>query len=94
MVRRTTTGRPRRCGWVDIPQLKYALMLNGSTEINLTKLDVLSDFDEVKIGVGYRGHGGEEISGMPASLEKYAQVAVAYEVGVSCTILTIFIHTY
>eukprot|EP01035_Chromulina_nebulosa_P026443 gene26443-34614_t len=56
----TTTGRPRRCGWVDIPQLKYALMLNGSTEINLTKLDVLSGFDEVKIGVGYRSQDGEE----------------------------------
>ena len=38
----TTTGRPRRCGWIDIPQLKYALMLNGVTEVNLTKVDVLT----------------------------------------------------
>ncbi len=38
----TTTGRPRRCGWIDIPQLKYSAMLNGFTEVNLTKLDVLT----------------------------------------------------
>lgn len=55
-------------------------MLNGSTEINLTKLDVLSGFEEVKIGVGYRSQDGEEVTGMPASLERYAQVGVTYEV--------------
>ena len=38
----TTTGRPRRCGWVDIPQLRYSALLNGFTEVNLTKLDVLT----------------------------------------------------
>eukprot|EP01037_Dinobryon_pediforme_P019102 gene19102-19462_t len=74
----TTTGRPRRCGWVDIPQLKYALMLNGATEVNLTKLDVLSGFEEIKIGSKYTSEG-QEVIGMPASLEQYAQVAVTYE---------------
>jgi len=74
----TTTGRPRRCGWIDIPQLRYALLLNGVTEVNLTKLDVLSSFDEVKIGVGYRLNG-QAVAGMPASLNTYSQVEVEYE---------------
>lgn len=49
----TTTGRPRRCGWIDIPQVKYSAMVNGLTEINLTKIDVLSGMKEIKIGVEY-----------------------------------------
>jgi adenylosuccinate synthase len=48
-----TTGRPRRCGWIDIPQLKYTLMINGVTQIVVTKLDVLDHFEEVKIGAQY-----------------------------------------
>ena len=74
----TTTGRPRRCGWIDIPQLKFATMINGFTEINLTKLDVLSAFDEVKIGVQYTIHG-QPVNGMPASLKSYSDVVVKYE---------------
>lgn len=42
-----TTGRPRRCGWIDLPALKYAIMLNGVTELVMTKADVLSDFDVI-----------------------------------------------
>jgi len=49
-----TTGRKRRCGWIDIPQLKYSIMINGVTDIALTKLDVLNDFNPVKIGVNYK----------------------------------------
>jgi len=48
-----TTGRARRCGWLDIPALKYACMINGVTELIMTKADVLNDFDEVKICIGY-----------------------------------------
>ena len=48
-----TTGRKRRCGWIDIPQLRYSIMINGVTDIALTKLDVLNDFNPVKIGVSY-----------------------------------------
>ncbi len=44
-----TTGRPRRCGWIDIPQLKYTIMINGVTQIVLTKLDVLNIFDQIGI---------------------------------------------
>ncbi len=44
-----TTGRPRRCGWLDIPALKYANMLNGTTQLAITKIDVLNDFDAIKV---------------------------------------------
>ena len=52
-----TTGRPRRCGWIDIPQLKYTIMLNGVTQIVVTKLDVLDTFDEIQVGVSYEYDG-------------------------------------
>ena len=49
-----TTGRPRRCGWLDLPALKYAIMLNGVTRLIMTKADVLSGFDQIMICRGYR----------------------------------------
>lgn len=49
-----TTGRKRRCGWIDIPVLKYCHMINNLSSINLTKLDVLTGLEEVKIGVNYK----------------------------------------
>lgn len=49
-----TTGRPRRCGWLDLPALKYSIMLNGVTKLIMTKADVLSGFDTVKICTGYK----------------------------------------
>ena len=48
-----TTGRPRRCGWIDIPQLKYTIMINGVTQLVMTKADVLDDFDEVQAASAY-----------------------------------------
>lgn len=53
----TTTGRPRRVGWLDIVLLRYALRINGVTELTITKLDVLSGLDALKICVGYRAGG-------------------------------------
>ena len=53
----STTGRPRRCGWLDIPALKYAVMLNGVTDIILTKADVLNNFEKIKICTQYRKDG-------------------------------------
>ncbi|MFA6570214.1 MAG: adenylosuccinate synthase [Bacteroidota bacterium] len=50
----STTGRPRRCGWLDLVALKYSVMVNGISEIALTKLDVLDLFDEIKICTAYR----------------------------------------
>lgn len=48
-----TTGRPRRCGWLDLPLLKYAVRVNGLTELVLTKIDVLSGLDEIKVCTSY-----------------------------------------
>ncbi len=49
-----TTGRPRRCGWLDLPALRYAAMFNSVTALALTKLDVLSGFSEIKVCTGYK----------------------------------------
>jgi adenylosuccinate synthase len=54
-----TTGRPRRCGWLDLPALKYAIMINGVTKLFITKADVLSGFKTVKVCVGYIIDGKE-----------------------------------
>jgi adenylosuccinate synthase len=53
----TTTGRPRRCGWLDTVVARYAQLLNGVDAIALTKLDVLDDFDEIPVCTGYRVNG-------------------------------------
>ncbi|MHB8513115.1 MAG: adenylosuccinate synthase [Actinomycetota bacterium] len=53
----TTTGRRRRCGWMDVVLLKYAARLNSMTDVFMTKLDVLSEFDRIKICVGYMHEG-------------------------------------
>jgi adenylosuccinate synthase len=52
-----TTGRSRRCGWLDLPALKYSCMINGVTELNIMKLDVLSHFETIKVCVGYDYRG-------------------------------------
>jgi adenylosuccinate synthase len=59
-----TTGRPRRCGWIDLPALKYAIMINGVTQLNMTKADVLSIFDEIKVCTHYI-YRGEKIDYLP-----------------------------
>lgn len=75
----TTTGRARRCGWLDIPQMKYSAMINGFTSMNLTKVDVLTGIAEIKLGKAYK-HQGVYLSSMPASLEVLSNVEVEYEV--------------
>jgi adenylosuccinate synthase len=52
-----TTGRPRRCGWLDIPQLKYTILLNGVTQLVVTKIDVLNKMDTIQVATGYRYNG-------------------------------------
>ena len=74
----TTTGRARRCGWLDIPQLRYSTMINGFTAVNLTKIDVLTGLEHVKIGKAYK-YQGKDLASMPASLEVLGNVEVEYE---------------
>ncbi len=52
-----TTGRPRRCGWLDLVALKYSIMINGVTQLFMTKADVLSEFDYIKVCTGYKVNG-------------------------------------
>lgn len=52
-----TTGRPRRCGWIDLPQLRYAIMINGVTQIAMTKADILNDFEVIEACTDYKVDG-------------------------------------
>lgn len=63
-----TTGRERRCGWLDLPALKYAIMLNGVTQLFMMKADVLSDFEEVKVCTHYELSDGTKTDRMPFDL--------------------------
>lgn len=74
----TTTGRPRRCGWLDAVLLRYSAYINGFTEIVLTKLDILSGFDELKIAVAYE-LDGERLEYPPVSAGDLERVTPIYE---------------
>lgn len=74
----TTTGRKRRCGWLDAIALKYACRLNGCTDLALMKLDVLDGFKEVKICTHYL-YNGEKITHVPSDLENVEPVYESFE---------------
>ncbi len=71
------TGRPRRCGWLDLAILRYAVMVNGLDSLVVTKLDVFDAQREIQVCVGYR-YKGAPIREMPAAAEQLAQVAPEY----------------
>ncbi|KAK3538052.1 hypothetical protein QTP70_027406 [Hemibagrus guttatus] len=73
-----TTGRKRRCGWLDLVILRYAHMINGFTAIALTKLDILDVLDEIKVGIAYKLNG-KRIPHFPANMEVLQKVEVEYE---------------
>ena len=73
-----TTGRPRRCGWLDMVSLKYSLVVNGIREIALTKLDVLGQFDEIQICTAYTV-GGKKLKSFPSDLQTLERVTPVYE---------------
>lgn len=72
------TGRPRRCGWLDLAELRYAKMINGIDSLVITKLDVFDTQREIKIGVGYT-YKGTPVNEMPASAEEYERVTPVYK---------------
>ncbi|MCP5098176.1 MAG: adenylosuccinate synthase [Chloroflexi bacterium] len=74
----TTTGRPRRVGWLDLVMLELAIRINGLTELMLTKLDVLSGLPEIKICVAYE-KDGETIHHFPTNLDQLAKCKPIYE---------------
>ncbi len=74
----TTTGRPRRCGWLDACVVRYAAMLNSLDYLAITRLDILDELPSLKICVGYR-HNGRLLDEIPASLKVLAEVEPVYE---------------
>ena len=72
-----TTGRPRRCGWLDMVALRRAIMINGIGHLALTKLDILTGFEEIKVCVAYR-LDGEPLAHWPADGELLARVQPVY----------------
>ncbi|XP_057547849.1 adenylosuccinate synthetase 2, chloroplastic-like [Amaranthus tricolor] len=75
----TTTGRPRRCGWLDVVALKFSCDINGFSSLNLTKLDVLSDLPEIQLGVAYKDVDGTPIKSFPGDLRVLERLKVEYE---------------
>jgi adenylosuccinate synthase len=75
----TTTGRERRCGWLDLPALRFAARVNGLTSLALTKLDVLSHFAEVRVCVAYRLPDGTETTEFPAHQSDFHGATPVYE---------------
>uniref|UniRef100_A0A1D5QGR2 Adenylosuccinate synthetase isozyme 1 n=2 Tax=Macaca TaxID=9539 RepID=A0A1D5QGR2_MACMU len=73
-----TTGRKRRCGWLDLMILRYAHMVNGFTALALTKLDILDVLGEIKVGISYKLNG-KRIPYFPANQEMLQKVEVEYE---------------
>jgi adenylosuccinate synthase len=74
----TTTGRQRRCGWLDLVALRYAVQVNGMTGLALTKLDVLNQMDEIKVCVAYT-YRGERLDDMPAYQAAFRDVEPVYQ---------------
>lgn len=74
----TTTGRPRRCGWLDVVMLRYAVKVNGLSYIAITKLDTLGGLEKVKICIGYK-YKGKTITDFPASLNVLSECEPIYE---------------
>ena len=74
----TTTGRPRRCGWLDLVALRYAARVNGLTGLCITKLDVLNDMETIRVCTAYR-YRGELLEELPPAQAVFAEVEPVYE---------------
>jgi len=72
------TGRPRRCGWIDLPLLRYSCMINGTSWLVVTKLDVLDELAEIPVCVGYRING-KESGEIPAQASGYERIECVYK---------------
>jgi len=73
-----TTGRPRRCGWFDAVLLRYSVMLNGIERVAITKLDVLDDFEEIQVCIGYETNG-KFLKGFPSDASTLSRIKPIYE---------------
>ncbi|OIR22865.1 MAG: adenylosuccinate synthase [Marine Group III euryarchaeote CG-Epi3] len=75
----TTTGRPRRCGWLDLVMLELSNRICGFSSLAIMKLDILSDMDEIKVCVAYKDDKGSEVNHFPSSLSYLAKCEPVYK---------------
>ena len=75
----TTTGRPRRCGWLDLVMLELSNRICGFSSLAIMKLDILSDMDEIKVCVAYKDDTGSEVNHFPSSLSYLAKCTPLYK---------------
>ena len=73
-----TTGRPRRCGWLDLVALRHSIRLSAISHLAVTKLDVLSGFETIKVATAYKSSGAT-MENMPANLEMYSDLELVYD---------------
>lgn len=74
-----TTGRKRRCGWFDLVLVKYSAQVNCYTQLNLTKLDVLDDFEEIRVATHYKLSDGQLVDTFPADLDEMESMSIEYK---------------
>ena len=72
-----TTGRPRRCGWFDVPLANYSIMINGFNEITMTKLDILDEFDKIKVCTEYECNG-KKSKNLSAFINQFEDITPIY----------------
>ncbi|MEZ6195804.1 MAG: adenylosuccinate synthase [Planctomycetota bacterium] len=75
----STTGRPRRCGWFDGPAMRFAVRVNGVTDIALTKVDVLSGFERIRFARAYETAAGERHEALPSMVDDFEGLRPVYE---------------
>jgi len=75
----TTTGRPRRCGWLDLVMLELSNRICGFSSLAIMKLDILSDMDEINVCVAYKDNTGSEVHHFPSSLSYLAKCTPVYK---------------
>ena len=73
-----TTGRPRRCGWLDLVALRHSIRLSSISHLAITKLDVLSGFETIKVATAYKS-GGTILENMPANLDMYSDLELVFD---------------
>ena len=74
----STTGRARRCGWLDMVQLNYSIMINGVTDLCITKMDVMNDFDTISITQSYVTENGQTTEELPYDLASVSRLEKCY----------------
>ncbi len=89
----SVTGRPRRCGWLDVPALKRSFQLNGVTGICITKLDVLDGLDEIRLCTGYTVHGAP-LALLPSGADAVAECDPVYETMLGWKDSTVGVRTF